>query len=156
MVFKNASIDFEKFDISMIQNITDVGGNLHYYLEKYKPNVKWIPHTADIEEESDIFIDKLRKIYHTEFGMQLIASSFIHYYRGSNWDALNVNYHKVKTQFLLEFLETAEVNYPLTSKVSTYQNECAHTRKHFNGSRYNIRPKFRISNKIYRLKWLDL
>ncbi|MBY0476809.1 MAG: hypothetical protein K2Q24_04120 [Chitinophagaceae bacterium] len=153
LVFKNSSIDFEKFDISMIQNITDVGGNLHYYLERFKPKVKWVVHTPDIEDESEIFIDGLREIYHPQFGMQIIASSFIHYYRGSNWDALNNNYHELKTGFLVKFLETARKQYPLTPKLHNYQDDCAHTKRHYNGTRHNTKSRFRISNKLYRLKW---
>jgi hypothetical protein len=153
LVFKNTSIDFEKFDISMIPNITDVGGNLHYYIEKYKPKVKWILHTADIEYESEIFIDELRETYQSQFGMQIISSSFIHYYRGSNWDDLNNNYHNFKTNFLLKFLESARKHYPLTAHLHKYQDDCAHTKRHYNGTRYNTKKEFRISKNIYRLKW---
>lgn len=155
MILRNSKINFSEFDISMIQNITDVGGRTHFYVKKYNPPIKWISHTADIEEaESKIFDVDLVKSYVPKFGMQIIAESLIHYYRGSNWDEDPSEYHKNKTMFLNNFLSLAKTKYPLDKEIlKALSSETSHSQKHFNGQRNNLKKDFKMMTKRLKVKW---
>ena len=157
MIFRNGTVDFNNFDISLIQNVTDVGGRTNAYLRNFKPKVQWFSHTADIEEEEkEIFEESLFEDYESSFGMQIIEKSLIHYYRGSNWDFNSEEYHKKKTKFLKIFLSFANNKYPLIKeKVSHYSSAVSHTCKHFNGQRNNKKPFFKITDNNFRLKWIS-
>lgn len=157
MIFRNQTVDFDSLDISLIQNVTDVGGRTNEYLRKFKPKIQWLFHTADIEEEEKgIFDESLLNDYEQSFGMQIIESSLIHYYRGSNWDLSNEEYHKKKTRFLEKLLALANNKYPLVEeKISHYSSVVSHTRKHFNGQRNNGKPFFNITDRNFRLKWIS-
>jgi hypothetical protein len=100
----------------------------------------------------EIFHDRLQDEYSASYGMQIIENSFIHYYRGSNWDAADDKYHALKTRFLLKFLDLAENEYPLKKEmIATHLTNASHTRKHYNGSRNNSKPGFKITNPGYRI-----
>ncbi len=148
LIFKNSKIIFDDFDLSTIPYLTDVGGNLYYYLKKYKPNLKWIRHTPDIEdEEKVIFKEPLQSQYKKEFGMQVIEDAFIHYYRGSNWDNDTSEYHERKTKFLKEFLLFSEQAFPLNlNNTEAFNNISSHVRKHYNGTRNNRNNTFQPNN----------
>jgi hypothetical protein len=156
LIISNKKIALDSLDISLIPNVTDVGGRTNDYLRNYKPKVKWLDHTADIEnKEMEIFHERLLDEYSTSYGMQIIENALIHYYRGSNWDAANNKYHELKTGFLLKFLELADNEYPLKKDlVATYLSNASHTRKHFNGSRDNSKPGFKITDSNYRITWI--
>lgn len=157
MIFRNQTVDFDHLDISLIQNVTDVGGRTNTYLRNYKPRVEWLIHTADIEEEEkEIFEESIRKDYEPSFGMQIIENALIHYYRGSNWDSSADEYHKRKTRFLEKFLAFANNEYPLVKdKISYYSSSASHTRKHFNGQRNNAKMFFNITSNNLRFKWIS-
>jgi hypothetical protein len=148
LVFKNSKTAFDDLDVSIIPGITDVGGQLHYYLKKHQPKIKWMKHTPDIEEtEKVIFKEALREKYEANFGMQIIENAFIHYYRGSNWSNDPDEYHQKKGCFLNEFLSYSEKHYPLDiSNTEAFNNMAAHSTKHYNGIRNNRNDAFKVNN----------
>lgn len=126
----------------------DAGASTSFVLNKL--NVKWVKHTADIENiESLIFEDNIINQYEANFGSQIIENSFFHYYRGSNWDNQDHNFHIRKTKFLDLILENAPIKF--TNKLNEYQTYCAHSSKHWNGIRnntnINITRNFICDNK---------
>lgn len=141
MIFNNSKINFSDFDISSIPGVTDVGGETHFYFKENKTKVKWLQHTADIEtEEKAVFAIDLKNKYKEIFGMQIIANSLIHYYRGSNWDLSDTSYHTEKTEFLLNFLDFAKHSFPLeNSELDKFSTMLSHSEKHYNGQRGNYK-----------------
>jgi hypothetical protein len=148
LIFKNSKIVFDDFDVSIIEGITDVGGRLYYYLKKHQPHLKWMKHTPDIEQEENIiFKEPLRDKYEENFGMQIIEDSFIHYYRGSNWNNDTNEYHTKKTTFLNEFLSFSEQAFPLDIRnAEAFNNISSHAQKHYNGIRNNRNITFKPNN----------
>jgi hypothetical protein len=129
---KKINIDFEPIDG------TDVGGKTSEVLGKL--NVKWVKHTADIEsDESEIFDDDIKLKYDKSFGCQIIEESFIHYYRGSNWDSMGDEYHKNKTNFINYLIEKSPIRFD-KKILDKHSSDKSHSYKHWNGTRYN---KFR-------------
>lgn len=146
LILDHRTIKFDEFDVSIIPGLTDVGGGLHRYIKKYKPSVKWMKHTPDIEqEEQQIFVHPLQELYQLSFGMQIIEDAFIHYYKGSNWNNDSAHYHQTKTKFLIDFLSFSNETYPLElSKSEGFNNQWAHARKHYNGIRNNANKGFNL------------
>jgi len=132
---KNLSIDFEPIQ----PNITDVGGKTSSLTKDPNVKIKWTNHTADIScaESSKIFSEF---DYHQSFGFQILEKSFLHYYRGSNWDGQAQVYHAKKTECLQKVLDAS----PFTIDDSFAQNfigERMHSHKHWNGCCNLIVPK---------------
>lgn len=67
---------------------TDVGGKLHYWLERNPDlKVKYIKHTwhSDVSK-TELLPEKVRGDYKPEFNFQFIENAVLHYRAGSNWD----------------------------------------------------------------------
>lgn len=127
---KNIVIDFEP-----INPITDVGGKTSSLVNDTNVKIKWINHTADISclESSQIFKDFE---YKTDYGFQIIENSFLHYYRGSNWDGKSYLYHQEKTECLKKILNNDSFKIPLNFQEKFISNK-SHSYKHWNGT-YNL------------------
>lgn len=84
-------------------NGCDVGGNTQYYIKNKK--VKWMTHTSYLNHENDYKCFNID--YDPKYAVQLIESSFIHYFRGTNWDNNTLNFHVEKTEWLQKSLNEA-------------------------------------------------
>ncbi len=128
VVIVNKDSNFSEIDFNM-GNGCDTGGNTQYYLKNKK--VKWMKHTPALIDDTDCFIIP----YDNSFGCQIIESSFIHYYRGTNWDNFSNDYEKLKTLWLVNALKESKngsiLNYNYLEK---YQTPYSHAFKHWNGS----------------------
>lgn len=95
----------------------DVGGNTRFYLKN--KNVKWLKHTSYLNRPGDINVFNFD--YDPSYMVQMIESSFIHYFRGSNWDQKNNEFHVLKTKWLNELLVAARNKKIINN---AYLNKC--------------------------------
>lgn len=128
VVIVNKDSNFSEIDFNM-GNGCDTGGNTQYYLKNKK--VKWMKHTPALIDDTDCFIIP----YDNSFGCQIIESSFIHYYRGTNWDNCSNDYEKLKTLWLVNALKESKNRSILNHNyLEKYQTPYSHAFKHWNGS----------------------
>lgn len=116
---------------------TDTGGMTDDWIKKHNITPKWVKHTAAIDIETDyIFPTPHTEFpYKQEYRSQFIEDTFIHYYRGCNWDEQNPEYHNNKFQFVKYFLENVkEYDLNLDSKV---HYDKAHAEKGWEGNDFN-------------------
>jgi hypothetical protein len=140
LVLNHKHQNFNSLSLDAIIGLTDLGGASYYFLDKNNPSVKWVSHTADMEESGKVvFNEELVGSYNKQFGFQVIHNAFIHYYRGSNWDGMNSDYHIEKTKFLERVLNVgaSAINEQELSKLSSIFE---HTNTHFDGVRYKAMP----------------
>lgn len=131
---KKLLIDFEPIQ----PNVTDVGGKTSSLVKDPNVKVRWTNHTADIScsESSKIFSEF---DYHPSYGFQILEKSFLHYYRGSNWDGQAQVYHSKKTSCLQKILDAS----PLFIDdffVENFIGERMHSHKHWNGTGHQTVP----------------
>lgn len=97
-------------------------------------------HTSSLVNESDkkSFIFD----YDPSFGCQVIENSFLHYYRGTNWDGRLKDYENVKTSWLINALNKSQecdiINHPYLSK---YFTQFTHAWRYWNGSEHTFNSK---------------
>lgn len=107
--FVSTELDLNELDFGW-KTYTDSGGLTDSFIKKYNLNPIWVDHTAAIDIESEyIFKSQNHSApYRPEFRSQFIGGVFIHYYRGSNWDERQPNYHEEKMKFFNSFLGNSE------------------------------------------------
>jgi hypothetical protein len=124
----NKNNNFSEIDFDGA-NGCDVGGNTQYYIKNKK--VKWMKHTPALIGDNDCFTIP----YDNSFGCQIIESSFIHYYRGTNWDNRSNDYEKLKTEWFVDALKKSKEQSILNDTyLDKYQTPYSHAFKHWNGS----------------------
>jgi len=130
VVIINRNSNFSEIDFS-VQNGCDTGGNTQYYLKNKK--VRWMKHTPGLidQNDTDCFIIP----YDNSFGCQIIEGSFIHYYRGTNWDNRSHDYEQLKTSWLVDAFEKSKEHSILNHRyLNKYQTQYSHSFKHWNGT----------------------
>jgi hypothetical protein len=133
IVNKNISkIDFDGSDGC------DVGGNTRFYIKD--KNVKWMKHTPALTYPNDVksFIFD----YDPSFGSQVIENSFLHYYRGTNWDQKPKDYESLKTIWLQNALNKSKqcdiINHKYLDRYQTSFSDCF---KNWNETNNNFNSK---------------
>ena len=128
VVIANQDKNFSEIDFN-VGDGCDTGGNTRYYLKNKK--VKWMKHTTGLIDDTDCFTIP----YDKSFGCQIIESSFLHYYRGTNWDNCPDEYEKLKTLWLIGALKKSKEQSILNNTyLDKYQTPYSHAFKHWNGS----------------------
>jgi len=132
IVIVNCGKNFTEIDFDSRKDIlSDVGGNISHYLKNRK--VKLIRHTSALNRKNDV--DCFNIDYNPSFGCQILESSFLHYYRGTNWDNSSNIYHKEKTEWLNNALDYSKNKNILNqSYLDKYQNVFNHSFNYWNGS----------------------
>jgi len=95
----------------------DVGGNTRFYIKN--KNVKWMKHTSYLNRIQDI--ECFNFDYDPAYCVQVVENCFVHYFRGSNWDNKNPNFHESKTKWLRELLIASKDKKIINQK---YLNKC--------------------------------
>lgn len=132
LVIVNSNQQFTRIDFDSRKDIlSDVGGNTSLYIKNKK--VKLLKHTSALNREKDR--DCFNIDYNVSFGCQVIESSFLHYYRGTNWDQNPQCYLIEKTKWLTHALDESKHNNILNPKyLEKYQNIFNHSFDYWNGS----------------------
>lgn len=141
--FVKTEINLEELDFSW-KTYTDSGGLTDNFIKKFNLTPVWVDHTAAIDIETDyIFQNKIFDFpYRPYFKSQFIAGSFIHYYRGSNWDEQRFDFHQEKLKFFKNFLLHPHLYNIKLDKIVHYDK--AHANKGWEGKDN--------SNRNYRFK----
>jgi hypothetical protein len=109
----------------------DVGGGTQHYIKNRK--VKLMKHTSSLEFNNDeecFYIP-----YDIRYGSQIIETSFLHYYRGTNWNKLNENLVKEKSLWLQQCLTKSKETNILNEKyLNEYQTVFSHSFCFWNGT----------------------
>lgn len=132
LVITNSNRQFSSIDFDSRKDIlSDVGGNTSLYIKNKK--VKLSKHTSALNKEQD---SKCFNIdYNISFGCQIIESSFLHYYRGTNWDQNPPSYYSEKTKWLIYALDESKKNNILNPEyLEKYQSIFNHSFDCWNGS----------------------
>ena len=139
IVIVNKKSEFSTIDFDAIRgDMCDVGGNTRFYLKN--KNVKWMNHTSALIHPNDI---KLFNIdYNPSFGCQIIENSFLHYYRGTNWDNKSKNYELSKTEWLNNALKKSREASIINKKYSLkYHTPMSQAFRHWNGGQIPLTSK---------------
>lgn len=108
----------------------DVGGNTRYYIKNKK--IKWMKHTSYLNRDSDI--EAFNFNYDPKYHSQIIESSFLHYYRGSNWDNNAVDFHHIKTEWLKSLIRQSKKSIVLNQKyLDKFQTVFSFSFQNWNG-----------------------
>ena len=121
-----SNIDFNGF------HGCDVGGKTQEYIKSGK-TVRWMKHTPGIGSGPDrkIFLES----YNPDYGCQVIENSFMHYYKGTNWNRSNPELVKQKTEWFFKLLEKSKSEEIFNQKyLDKYQTIFSHSFRHWNGS----------------------
>jgi hypothetical protein len=130
IVIVNKDSNFSQIDFNGGDGC-DVGGNTQFYLKSNK--VKLLKHTSALNKEKDKECFLIP--YDNSYGCQILENSFLHYYRGSNWDQKSENYQINKTKWLYEALETSKIKNILNQEyILKYQTIFSHSFDYWNGS----------------------
>jgi hypothetical protein len=109
----------------------DVGGETRHYIKNRK--VKLMKHTSSLEFNNDENCFSIP--YDIKYGSQIIETSFLHYYRGTNWNRMDVNIVKEKTLWLQQCLTKSKQTNILNEKyLNKYQTIFSHSLCFWNGS----------------------
>lgn len=130
VVIVNKNSDFSQLTFDGV-NGCDVGGNTRNYLKSHI--VKLILHTSALHKKRD---EKCFTIpYDSSYGCQILEGSFLHYYRGTNWDQKSEDFKIKKTSWLKNALEVSKTQNILNSDyLSIYQTQYSHAFEFWNGS----------------------
>lgn len=93
--------------------ITDVGGNLFYYIKKYNPKIKHIENIGYIHSKNNnlhLLPQEIKYTYDDEFLCEFFEQTFFHYRAGSNWNNKSINFHNKKTAMLQELIKKSLSN----------------------------------------------
>lgn len=135
-IFMMISSKVDLTNFSFFSGIGDTGAAVQSIIKQYDFIPEWVDHTAQIDMETNhIFRNNIEIPYESSFRSQFIANSFFHYYRGSNWQESDPNYHNKKFNFLLHFLENSE-KYDLNLDSIVHYPK-AHSEKSYNGIDFN-------------------
>jgi hypothetical protein len=91
-------------------------------------------HTPGIGDGLDkkIFLGE----YNSDYGCQVIENSFIHYYKGTNWNQCHQDFVNKKTKWFFELLEKSKSEKIFDQKyLNRYQTIFSHAFRHWNGSK---------------------
>lgn len=135
VVIINKNSDFSKIDFSPTKGC-DVGGNIQHYIKTAK--VKLISHTSSLEFSGDE--NCFGVPYDIKYGSQVIESSFLHYYRGTNWNGIDKELVLNKTIWLKECLKKSKKYSILNQEyLDVYQTPYSHSFCFWNGTnqKYN-------------------
>jgi hypothetical protein len=139
IVIVNKDSEFSSIDFNSIPgDYCDVGGNTRFYIQD--KNVKWMRHTPALNYPNSVksFIFD----YDPSFGCQVIENSFLHYYRGTNWDQKPENYEILKTNWLQDSLKKSKdsdiINHSYLDRYQTIFSDCF---KNWNESDKNFNSK---------------
>lgn len=132
LLIVNSNKQFSSINFSGREDIlSDVGGSTSFYIKNKK--VKLLEHTSALNKEQDRECFNID--YDISFGCQVIESSFLHYYRGTNWDQNPQCYHTEKTKWLTNALDESKQNNILNPKyLEKYQNIFSHSFDYWNGT----------------------
>jgi hypothetical protein len=109
----------------------DVGGETQHYIKNKK--VKLMEHTSSLEFDNDKECFSIP--YDIRYGSQIIETSFLHYYKGTNWNKLNENLVKDKSLWLQQCLTKSKETNILNEKyLNKYQTVFSHSFCFWNGS----------------------
>lgn len=140
IVLNHKQKNFRSLNLDAILGLTDLGGASYYFLQSERPSVKWVDHTVDLEADGKrVFNEPILGEYKPEFGFQIIAGAFVHYYRGSNWDGMSAHYHQQKTNYLKKIL-SAGPDAVDRIQLQRFSSPLRHTLCHFDGIRYKKAP----------------
>lgn len=94
--------------------VTDVGGNLYYFLNNYKPKTKHINNCGYIIDKNNnmhLLPPELKEFYSNEpgkeFACEFFERTFFHYRGGSNYDKMGEEYIYKKTKLIETLVEKA-------------------------------------------------
>jgi len=127
----NKDSNFSNIDFNGFHGC-DVGGKTKDYIKSGK-TVKWMKHTPGIGSGPDrkIFLES----YNPDYGCQVIENSFMHYYRGTNWNRSNPELVKQKTEWFFKLLEKSKSEEIFNQKyLDKYQTIFSLSFRHWNGS----------------------
>ena len=132
VIIVNKDSDFSSLDFgTTLGDSCDVGGNTRFYLKN--KNVKWMSHTSALIHQRDV--QSFNIDYDPSFGCQLIENSFLHYYRGTNWDQRSSDYESVKTEWLNKALLESKIADIINHKyISKYNKIMSHSLRYWNGT----------------------
>lgn len=132
IIIVNSNQQFSNINFSPAPH-TDCGGSTHDYIRHKK--VKWMEHTKALCETEYTNIFNADINYDHSYGCQLIESSFLHYYKGSNWNNANNDYIEKKTQWLKNALLLSKHKSIINKSIlKHYQTIFSHAFANFNGS----------------------
>lgn len=131
IVIVNSNQNFSSIDFQSCSHVlTDVGGNTYSYIKNKK--VRWIQHTSALNTPSDV--NCFNVDYDSSYGCQVLENSFLHYYRGTNWDNQSPEYQVKKTEWLKRVLDTSKIRSILNGDyLSKYQTPFSHSFNYWNG-----------------------
>lgn len=130
VIIVNKDSEFSKIDFSG-EIGCDVGSQMRFYFEN--KNVRWLKHTTALihSNDSNAFIFD----YNPSYGCQVIENSFLHYYRGTNWDQKPEDFENQKFDWLKNALNKSRecdiINYSYLEK---YNTPTSHSFRYWNGS----------------------
>lgn len=107
----------------------DTGGGLHLYLEKYseiKKKTKGMHTTWHIKPENNnmhCLPDQLLKNYDPTFNIEFFNNEFLHYCRSSNWDNCTPAHHKLKSDFVFNFVYRTFDGRSIIAKTHNFQTQ---------------------------------
>lgn len=130
IIIVNKNSDFSQIDFSP-RSGCDVGGNTQFYMKDKK--VKLIKHTSSLEFAGDENCFSIP--YDIGYGAQVIESSFLHYYRGTNWNKMDKKLVNKKTKWLHECLTKSKESSIINENyLNRYQTYFSHSFCFWNGS----------------------
>lgn len=107
----------------------DTGGGLHIYLEKHndiKKKTKAMHSTWHIKPENNnmhCLPDELLNSYDPTFNIEFFNNEFLHYCRSSNWDNCTPAYHKLKSDFVFNFVSETLNGCSIIAKGHNFQTQ---------------------------------
>jgi hypothetical protein len=138
IVIVNKNCDFSNINFNGAPGC-DVGCCTSKYIMGNR-KVKWMEHTTGLINNIDInaFLDD----YDINYGCQIIESSFLHYYRGTNWNRSSSEMIRKKTEWFFSILEKSKTQEIYNSKyLSKYQTLFSQSFRHWNGSEEVFKSK---------------
>ena len=130
VVIVNENSNFSQLDFSLCQ-FCDVGGSTQHFIKSKK--VGFLEHTSSLEFPGDENCFNIE--YDIQYGSQVIESSFLHYYRGTNWNKANQELVNKKTEWLKECLTKSKNGSILNNNyLKKYQTVYSHSFCFWNGT----------------------
>lgn len=104
----------------------DTGGKTHEYIKIHnmKDKILNMKMSGPIVhgENIDCLPDKIVNLYSDSYSLEFHGKEFLHYSKGSNWNRNSVEFHQIKTSFLITMIEGILNGY-LKAKDHDYQAE---------------------------------
>lgn len=131
-VIVNSNKNFNSIDFDSRKDIlSDVGSNTSLYLKD--KNIKLMKHTSALIGEENVNCFNIN--YNTSFSCQIIENSFLHYYKGTNWNNNDPQFVHEKTEWLKFVIkESKKYNILNLDYLQKYQTPFSHSFRYWNGS----------------------